>query len=129
MQPQLLLYHIQPERTELIKALCLPLRILVKTVAKEQYLWPIGALTGMAPAGKSVYLGPELSEEMMVMAEFSQDLLDRFLALWRTTGLSPIALKCIVTPTNATWDSLALHHELCREREQFQKNRQKTQGR
>ena len=121
MQPQILLYHTAEEKAVQIKLLCLSQRILVKMVQKEQYLWPISALAGAAPAGTKRYQGPELSEEMMVMAGFSRELLDRFLAAYRAAGISPIDLKCILTPTNATWDSLALHNELCRERAEFRK--------
>ena len=35
----------------------------------------------------------------------------------RRAGVRPVALKAVLTPTNAAWDSNALYAELCKERE------------
>ena len=38
-----------------------------------------------------------------------------FLGLFRRMGIAPVALKAMLTPTNAAWDSEKLHEELAGE--------------
>lgn len=35
----------------------------------------------------------------------------------RRIGVAPVALKAMLTPTNATWDSVKLHAEIASEHE------------
>ena len=43
--------------------------------------------------------------------------LDAFLRAFRSYRVAPVALKAVLTETNAGWDSVRLHEELCRERD------------
>ena len=39
------------------------------------------------------------------------------MAVLLTYRVAPVALKAVLTETNAGWDSVRLHEELCRERD------------
>ena len=55
------------------------------------------------------------SDEMLVMAYFPQGMMNVFLQGLRRAGVAPVALKAVLTPTNAAWSSAQLHEELSRE--------------
>lgn len=58
------------------------------------------------------------TEELLVMANFRGGQLDELLDRLRQGGVS-VALKAVLTPTNAAWTAQALYEELCRERAAF----------
>ena len=64
--------------------------------------------------------GEGFSDEMLVLVNCTGPLLDRFLQGFRRNKIPPVALKAVLTPTNRTWDSAALHAELLRERQAIQ---------
>ena len=90
-------------------------RIRVRGVLAAEYDRPVGELADTAPGGS--WEGEAFSDEMLVMAHFPAPLLQAFLQGMRRAGVRPVALKAVLTPTNAAWDSNALHAELCKERE------------
>lgn len=116
MYPSLVLfYHLDGERGAGIRALCVGQKIRVRTVAHAEYSEPIAALAGLSPLTGSRFSGDAFSDEMLVFCGFSDEQLDRFLKAFRRAGLPPVTLKAVMTPTNASWNSLQLHSELARE--------------
>ena len=51
----------------------------------------------------------------LVMANFPAGMMNTFLGLFRRMSIAPVALKAMLTPTNAAWDSEKLHEELAGE--------------
>jgi hypothetical protein len=50
-----------------------------------------------------------------VLAHFPPELLNRFLYGFRKDGIPPVSLKAILTDTNQSWDSEALHAQIAEE--------------
>ena len=99
--PLVLLYNLDSPKGAKIRRMCLPLGLRARLVQPEEYGLPLGELAdGAVPC-----TGP---------------LLDRFLQGFRRNKIPPVALKAVLTPTNRSWDSAALHSELLREREAIQ---------
>ncbi|MFQ7451023.1 MAG: DUF3783 domain-containing protein [Flavonifractor plautii] len=76
---------------------------------------PGGAGGGGRPGGP--YDGDGFDDEMLLIVNCPGPLLDLFLQAFRRQKLAPVRLKAVLTPTNREWDSVALHAELCRERQ------------
>ncbi len=114
MQAMLLTYHFNAKKSAKLRMLAMKLGIRVKAVEKWEYLSPVGSFTGQRGAFESMYDGADFAGEMLVMANFSQQQLDTFLSQLRA-ALPPVALKAVLTDTNAGWNSLELHDELVRE--------------
>ena len=76
-------------------------------------LQPLGALLGLPGFEKTGPSSPvrTFSEPMLVMFAM------------QGKGLSPVALKAVVTPTNVSWTSAALYHELKQEHAAFLQQR------
>lgn len=121
--PLVLMYNLSAARQASVRLLCARLKIRTRVVEKDEYAKTIGELAGAAETGEPG-AGGDFDEEMLVMCGFSQSLLDAFLKAFRSYHVAPIGLKAILTPTNAEWDSAALYHELCGEREAIRKGLQ-----
>jgi len=119
--PTLLLCNIPPQKRGKIQVLALQLGCRVQVVPPERFGDKLEELlSGAAP-------GPEtadpFAEELLVMAGLDERRLDALLNGLRRQRI-PIALKAVLTPTNAGWTVQALYAELCREREAFAAGRQ-----
>lgn len=116
-----LLYNLEhTEKGRKIKFILIRMGIRMKNIQPEQYLTPLGILSGakkIPPEGAQppVYTGEGLSEEMLVMKGFSNALLDEFLLRMRKSGIPRVSLKAVLTPSNQDWDSLTLYEELKKE--------------
>ena len=119
--PLVLSCNLSGERLTALEAVASSLQISVKSVLPAELSRTAGELCGLGAGGSapSALLQP-FREEMLLMAFFPDGLIDRFLAALRAAGLGGI-LKCVLTSVNAAWTLLALHQELCREREAFRK--------
>ena len=53
-----------------------------------------------------------LPGEMLVMAHFRPGLLEGMLQGWRAAHIPPVALKAMLTDTNAAWTAPALYAEI-----------------
>lgn len=120
--PTILLYELDPQKESRLKLLCLALKIKVRQVKREEYRESLAALCGMEALQGGLYSGPELGEEMLVMANFPEGLFNAFLQKYRRKKLAPVNLKAVLTPSNLHWDSLQLHEELKREHEAMHKD-------
>ena len=120
-QAVLLCYNLAPEKAQKIRLAAMRLKIRVRPVAKEEYGQTLAALCGMEEMTDAAYGGAGFEDEMLVMANFPAAMMNTFLGLFRRMGIAPVALKAILTPTNAQWDSEKLHAEIASEHEAMMK--------
>ena len=113
--PVLLTYNLHGERAAKIRMAAMRFRVRLRAVERREYARPLAELVENGPDGD--WNGKAFDEEMLVMAHFPPALVQAFLQGLRRAGVRPGGLKAVLTPTNAQWDSRALHTELCRERE------------
>lgn len=113
--PTVLLYNLDSEKEKSVKLLCLLLKLRVRTVDPGEYGLTLEALL----AGERPEQPAEASfpDEMLVMAHLSSAQMNGLLQGFRKRKISPVALKAVLTPTNAGWDSLRLRDELAAERQ------------
>ena len=105
-QPVLLCYNLTGEKMQKIRLAAMRLKIRVRPVEKAEYAQTIAALCGAEDAREAAYTGAGFEDEMLVMANFPA---------FRRMSIAPVALKAMLTPTNAAWDSEKLHEELAGE--------------
>ena len=105
MTPTLLAYQIDPKKLGKMQIVCLRLGIRGQT---------IGALAGVLPREPDAPAAP-LPGEMLVMAHFRPGLLEGMLQGWRAAHIPPVALKAMLTDTNAAWTAPALYAEIAKE--------------
>lgn len=114
VSPTLLLYNLSGDQLTAIKRLCLKLRIRPQVVQPEAFGQSIGAVVGLCPADETAE--PErFDAKMLVMAGFTNALLDRFLAGYRREQIEPVPLKAVLTPSNQSWSGAALCRALQQE--------------
>ena len=114
-QPVLLCYNLHGEKMQKIRLAAMRLKIRVRAVEKQEYAQTIAALCGMEEGTDAVYAGEGFEDEMLVMAHFPAGMMNTFLGLFRRMGIAPVALKAMLTPTNAAWNSEKLHEEIAEE--------------
>ena len=127
-QAVLLCYNLAPEKGQKIRLAAMRLKIRVRPVAKEEYGQTLAALCGMEETTDAAYGGSGFEDEMLVMANFPAAMMNTFLGLFRRMGIAPVALKAILTPTNAQWDSEKLHTEIASEHEAMTKGNGAAHG-
>lgn len=118
-----LLYQIPKEKLRKLRVILLQLGLGAKVVEPEEYGLPIGALAGLedmdgtsqASESESPFYG-----EMLVMCGLSPQQFSAFLNALRQNRC-PVALKAVLTETNAAWSSYRLHRELAAEHEALKK--------
>ena len=69
------------------------------------------------PSRRPPYDGDGFDDEMLLIVNCPGSLLDLFLQAFRRQKLAPCPAEGGAHPTNREWDSVALHAELCRERQ------------
>ena len=115
MSPTILVFNIPADKLSKLRFTCMRLGIQVRPVDTADYGQTIGALCGMADRTDAPAPEETFTEDMLVMANFTQQLANRLLAALKQ-GRLPIRLKAVVTPTNAHWNPVELHKELTAER-------------
>lgn len=115
--PTLLMYNLENEKGAKIKLICLSMKIKIRIVKPEEYLQPLGAVAGLGPGNDSIYHGEGFDDEMLVMVNFTGEMVNIFLQEMRRHQIKPVALKAMLTLTNASWDSITLHGEIKKEHE------------
>lgn len=114
--PLILLYNLDTPKGAKIRRMCLPLGLRTRLVTPEEYGLPLGELAeGAAP--ETPWTGETFGDEMLVLVNCTGPLLDRFLQGFRRNKIPAVYLKAVLTPTNRTWNSVALHGELVKERQ------------
>ena len=114
-QPVLLCYNLSGEKMQKIRLAAMRLKIRVRPVEKDEYAQTVAALCGLEEKTDAAYVGAGFEDEMLVMANFPAGMMNAFLGLFRRMGIAPVALKAMLTPTNAAWNSEKLHAEIAGE--------------
>ena len=123
MTPTILFYNLDNEKGRKIKLICLQLKIKIKKAEKADYLQPIGSFFGLMEKNNAPsFTGETFTDEMLVMKDFNNEVLDRFLFEFRKKQIERVNLKAIVTPQNISWNSLELHEELVKEHESMKRS-------
>lgn len=113
--PVLLCYNLQGDKSSKVKLLAMRLMIRVRVVHAEEYQQTLAALCGYEPMADTQTTGAGFSDEMLVLGNFSSELINQFLIGFRQAKIQPVRLKAILTETNMHWDSIALHQQLAAE--------------
>ncbi len=116
-----LFFNLSGDKGRKVRMLCMKLGFKIRNVDPSEYMESIGALAGvrdMALTGEK-YDGPFFEDEMLVMKDFSNGDLDRFLKGFRSMKIPPVALKAVITETNSSWNCIKLHDEIKAEHEQM----------
>lgn len=124
-QPVLLCYNLSGEKMQKIRLAAMRLRIRVRPVEEDEYAQTVAALCGLEEKADAAYVGAGFEDEMLVMANFPAGMMNAFLGLFRRMGIAPVALKAMLTPTNAAWDSEKLHAEIAGEHQAMMNGNEK----
>ena len=118
-----LLYNLSKEKLSKIRFLLFKLGLEGRVVSPEEFYLPVSTLAGvegLSPAPEASEAPQEdFSEEMLVMCGLSSAQFSAFLTALRQSRCT-VALKAVLTETNAAWDSLRLQRELAAEHEALQ---------
>ena len=118
---KILVYNVpEGEKLKRIRAISLRRGIECRHVAYPEYGHPLGYLCareGYAPA--PVYTGPDFAEEMLLLEGMSSVQLSDLLDELRAAGAA-VALKAVLTDTNAAWSSVLLHAAIRQEHRTMQ---------
>ena len=118
MKPTLLLCNIPAEKMGVLRLLSVRLGLKLTAVPPERQGLTVEALVnGDTVEGAA---DDSFAEEMLVLCGVGAGAMNLLLAELRRRHV-PIALKAVMTPTNAAWTMQQLHAELCREREAIEK--------
>lgn len=126
MRPTILTFNLPEDRLSKLRFLCMKLGLAVKPVPEVDFSQPIAALCGLAerteaaPAGTADSAGT-FAGEMLVFCHMDNGQVNRFLQTARQMRFAPVALKAVLTPTNAQWTPVQLQEELNSEREAVRK--------
>ena len=124
-QPVLLCYNLSGEKMQKIRLAAMRLKIRVRPVEEDEYAQTVAALCGLEEKADAAYVGAGFEDEMLVMANFPAGMMNAFLGLFRRMGIAPVALKAMLTPTNAAWDSEKLHAEIAGEHQAMMNGKEK----
>ena len=124
-QPVLLCYKLSGEKMQKIRLAAMRLKIRVRPVEKDEYAQTVAALCGLEEKTDAAYVGAGFEDEMLVMANFPAGMMNAFLGLFRRMGIAPVALKAMLTPTNAAWNSEKLHAEIAGEHQAMMNGKEK----
>lgn len=118
--PEILIFCMEDSKRQLISSVCRQLYIRDTVCTEEMETAPIGMLC-RAQDWNNPLLNipkgdfPPLSEEMILIAGLSEELLDRFLRESRSRGCS-VSLKAVLTSHNAMWNARMLQDHMKQER-------------
>ena len=115
MRPTILTFNLNETRLSKLRFLCMKLGLAVKAVPVEDFCQPISALCGMTESAEPVP-AEAFPEEMLIFCHMDNTLVNRFLQTAKQMRFAPVALKAILTPTNAEWTPAQLCQELRDER-------------
>lgn len=111
----ILLFHVEKGKSGRIQTMCRRLGIRTITVPKARYHLALGTLLHIGDFPVQESPAEEFAMEMMVFSGLTSEELDLFLKTYKESGIAPIPLKAIVTPTNVFWSAARLYRELTSE--------------
>lgn len=115
-------YNLTEQKMSSLEAVCRKLGIRIKSVPKDDFAKPIGALMGF-----TIETGEELDvcaksvdfdDEMLVLYNITGTGLDKFLKAIKQAEAT-VVLKAILTADNQSWLPCKLCEELKKEHEQM----------
>lgn len=111
---EIFLYNLNNEKGKAVKQLCTLMKIRFKSVSREDYLEPIGAVTGIKGVERVnvPFDGQAFSDEIILFKNFSDEVLYNFLKRFRQAEIEKVELKAGLTPHNMVWNSIQLRDEL-----------------
>ena len=115
MRPTILTFNLTDARLSKLRFLCMKLGLAVKPVPAEDCCQPISALCGLSDPADAAP-AESFPEEMLVFCHMDNAAVNRFLQTAKQMRFAPVALKAILTPTNAAWTPAQLCAELRDER-------------
>lgn len=105
-----------------LKGVLVRMGIRIKNVGPEQVKQKVGYLAGMPGFAETDSVDKEsmdkeseipfITEEMLVMKNFSSRRIDELLANLKKAGVPKIALKAVITEQNSQWTFCQLYEEL-----------------
>lgn len=115
MRPTILTFNLNEARLSKLRFICMKLGLLVNPVPAEDFCQPVSALCGLT---EPVEASPTeaFPEEMLIFCHMDNGAVNRFLQTAKQMRYAPVALKAILTPTNADWTPVQLCAELKDER-------------
>ena len=116
MRPTIITFNLNESRLGKLRFLCMKLGVLVKDVPAADFAQPIGALCGLNESVEAAQV-ETFAEEMIVFCHMDNAMVNRFLQTAKQMRFAPVALKAILTPTNAAWTPVQLCDELKQERQ------------
>ena len=116
MRPTILTFNLSEARLAKLRFLCMKLGLAVKAVPAKDCCQPISALCGLSEPTDAAP-AEAFSEEMLVFCHMDNAAVNRLLQTARQLRFAPVALKAILTPTNAAWTPAQLCAELKQERD------------
>lgn len=115
MRPTILTFNLNETRLSRLRFLCMKLGLAVRPVPAEDFCQPISALCGLSAPAEAAQ-AEAFPEEMLIFCHMDNAQVNRFLQTARQMRFAPVALKAVLTPTNAAWTPVQLCAELKDER-------------
>lgn len=121
VKPYVLLFNMtQDTRSKKIEDFLHSKGVIVRYVLPREFAQPIGALLQLPGfSAADAAHGLPFSDEMLLMSGFDQALLQDFLGFFSREGIRRVALKAMLTPSNASWSAYELHRHLSAEHAQL----------
>lgn len=110
------------KKTAKLKAVLIQMGVRIKNIGACQVGESVGYLAGMDGYEKNE-IGealPVISQEVLVMKDFSSRRMDELFLRIRKAGIPKIDLKAVITATNAGWTFYQLYEEILAEHKQMQ---------
>ena len=108
-----LMYNCSGPEWAKLRQIFLMFRVRIRPVEADQYGLTLAEL--LSRSGEKRGVEEDFSDPMLVFCGLSQGKLDQLLTAMARAQLPRIALKAMLTPTNAGWTSQQLWTELRRE--------------
>jgi len=125
MKETVYIYNIQDkEKIRNMQFALLRLKIKIKVIADDMLQQKVGYIAGLdgfeqeIPPSEEI---PVITDEIMLMKNFTSARVDALLAAFRNAGVSRIRLKAVLTETNQNWYFADLCKELLREHHELNK--------
>lgn len=115
MRPTILTFNLAEDRLAKLRFLCMKLGCAVQPVPAGDWGQPLSALCGLSAPAENTPVDA-FEDEMLVFCHMDNAAVNRFLQTAKQLRFRPVALKAILTPTNAEWSPARLHAELTAER-------------
>lgn len=124
MKEMVLYYNPSPApHVAKLKSVLVRMGVRIKNIGADQIMEQVGFLAGIegfekhaAESGENEPL-PVISEEVLVMKNFSSRRIDELLFNLRKAGVPKLGLKAVLTEHNCKWTFFQLYKELKEEHE------------